>query len=184
MIYHLPLTIYHLPIPTIMQKIIIPAFLLIISSISLTAQSLPPFERLILTGNISVLLVEGEQENLDIKNDAEQVEFKVEGRTLNIIAKDLIRYNKTPTVKLIITYTTIREIKAHAGAAVYSEQVLEIDALKLKFTSGAVGEITVHTQTVTTSVSEGGTLELSGSCLLYTSPSPRDQRGSRMPSSA
>ena len=26
--------------------------------------------------------------------------------------------------------------------------------------------------------------EQSGSCLLYTSPSPRDQRGSRMPSSA
>ena len=25
---------------------------------------------------------------------------------------------------------------------------------------------------------------LSGTCLLYTSPSPRDQRGSRMPSSA
>ena len=25
---------------------------------------------------------------------------------------------------------------------------------------------------------------LSGACLLYTSPSPRDQRGSRMPSSA
>ena len=27
-------------------------------------------------------------------------------------------------------------------------------------------------------------LGMSGSCLLYTSPSPRDQRGSRMPSSA
>ena len=27
-------------------------------------------------------------------------------------------------------------------------------------------------------------LELINSCLLYTSPSPRDQRGSRMPSSA
>jgi len=27
-------------------------------------------------------------------------------------------------------------------------------------------------------------LELEKSCLLYTSPSPRDQRGSRMPSSA
>ena len=27
-------------------------------------------------------------------------------------------------------------------------------------------------------------LELSSTCLLYTSPSPRDQRGSRMPSSA
>ena len=31
------------------------------------------------------------------------------------------------------------------------------------------------------SVSE---FEMSTSCLLYTSPSPRDQRGSRMPSSA
>ena len=32
---------------------------------------------------------------------------------------------------------------------------------------------------------EGSTLEAEpGGCLLYTSPSPRDQRGSRMPSSA
>ena len=30
----------------------------------------------------------------------------------------------------------------------------------------------------------GNTITLSGTCLLYTSPSPRDQRGSRMPSSA
>ena len=30
----------------------------------------------------------------------------------------------------------------------------------------------------------GGTPDLPSTCLLYTSPSPRDQRGSRMPSSA
>ena len=30
----------------------------------------------------------------------------------------------------------------------------------------------------------GGGSDISGGCLLYTSPSPRDQRGSRMPSSA
>ena len=30
----------------------------------------------------------------------------------------------------------------------------------------------------------GGTLSSDNNCLLYTSPSPRDQRGSRMPSSA
>ena len=35
---------------------------------------------------------------------------------------------------------------------------------------------TVHT--------DGFTVRLSSDCLLYTSPSPRDQRGSRMPSSA
>ena len=32
--------------------------------------------------------------------------------------------------------------------------------------------------------SDDGTVLLVPSCLLYTSPSPRDQRGSRMPSSA
>ena len=30
----------------------------------------------------------------------------------------------------------------------------------------------------------GSPIDLSNNCLLYTSPSPRDQRGSRMPSSA
>ena len=32
--------------------------------------------------------------------------------------------------------------------------------------------------------SDGGESGACGNCLLYTSPSPRDQRGSRMPSSA
>ena len=31
---------------------------------------------------------------------------------------------------------------------------------------------------------DGGSLRMHYVCLLYTSPSPRDQRGSRMPSSA
>ena len=33
-------------------------------------------------------------------------------------------------------------------------------------------------------IKEGAFTNKIGSCLLYTSPSPRDQRGSRMPSSA
>ena len=34
------------------------------------------------------------------------------------------------------------------------------------------------------SLARGALLEVADPCLLYTSPSPRDQRGSRMPSSA
>ena len=39
---------------------------------------------------------------------------------------------------------------------------------------------------VESDLANGGTvgIDLSTNCLLYTSPSPRDQRGSRMPSSA
>ena len=46
-------------------------------------------------------------------------------------------------------------------------------------TGGFVGDVTG-----TTSNASGATGDFSIACLLYTSPSPRDQRGSRMPSSA
>ena len=39
-------------------------------------------------------------------------------------------------------------------------------------------------KTTTIEILEGLLSATSGDCLLYTSPSPRDQRGSRMPSSA
>ena len=44
------------------------------------------------------------------------------------------------------------------------------------------GDVLVVTQKVVSKAE--GRLETIDTCLLYTSPSPRDQRGSRMPSSA
>ena len=52
---------------------------------------------------------------------------------------------------------------------------------------GSVGEVEVSQVVPTAAPTEGTAvylLGLFGFCLLYTSPSPRDQRGSRMPSSA
>ena len=43
---------------------------------------------------------------------------------------------------------------------------------------------TLHLQAFRQLLREHDGRELSQACLLYTSPSPRDQRGSRMPSSA
>ena len=45
-------------------------------------------------------------------------------------------------------------------------------------------KVTGNTEIVSDSVNGGVELKLSGTCLLYTSPSPRDKRQSRMPSSA
>ena len=47
-------------------------------------------------------------------------------------------------------------------------------------------DIAIGTTSVTTTIVDNDTAiwNLVGTCLLYTSPSPRDQRGSRMPSSA
>ena len=41
-----------------------------------------------------------------------------------------------------------------------------------------------HNKTMNNSLKNVNILDVGSGCLLYTSPSPRDQRGSRMPSSA
>jgi len=151
-----------------MKKILFPAILLLLCLTTIVhAQSLPAFDRIVLTGNVSALLVEGDQENMEIKNDADQIEFEVEGRALKITSKNLIKYNQQPTVKLIITYTKLREIKARAGASIYSQQTIEADALHLRFSSGSIGELTIESNSLLSSVSEGGSLELRGTTIFH-----------------
>ncbi len=145
-----------------MKKYFLLAITYLLGIAILSAQSLPTFDRIILTGNVSALLVEGDQENMEIKNGRDQLEFEVEGRTLKITAKNLIKYNQQPTVKVIIRYTQLLEIKARAGASVYSQQTIEADHLQLRFLAGANGELTVETRSLNTAVSEGGTLKIRG----------------------
>ena len=58
--------------------------------------------------------------------------------------------------------------------------------LQVKNVSKSFGGVQANVD-ISVSVEQGSIVGLigpNGSCLLYTSPSPRDQRGSRMPSSA
>ena len=129
---------------------------------TISAQNLPPFEKILVTGNVSILLIEGTADSMDIKNNAELLEYEVEGQTLKLSSKNLIKYNKQPTIKVAIVYQQIREIKARAGASVYSDNTIEGEALQLRFSSGASGELTITAKTIEVGVSEGGTLELQG----------------------
>ena len=138
------------------------SFLTIATTAFADTRSLSPFDEIILSGNVSALLVEGDEENIDIKNDADRLDFYVEGKTLKVKATDLVKYNKTPTVKVIITYKKLRGLRARAGASAYTQQPISGDQLDLKFSSGASGEIEVVQNSLEVSVSEGGDLELQG----------------------
>ena len=80
------------------------SFLTIASSIFADTKTLSPFDEIILSGNVSALLVEGAEESIEVKNDANRLDFYVEGKSLKVKATDLVKYNKTPTIKVIITY--------------------------------------------------------------------------------
>lgn len=128
----------------------------------LAQQALVPFDKIQLTGNISALLVEGEHGGISIQNNKEHLEYGVEGQTLKIESKNLIKYKKMPTIKIIITYNKLRAIKARAGAAVFSDNIIEAAALNLRFSSGASGELTIDTEALEVGVSEGSHLTLGG----------------------
>jgi len=138
------------------------SFLTIATTAIADTKSLLPFDEIILSGNVSALLIEGDEENIDIKNDADRLDFYVEGKTLKVKATDLVKYNKTPTVKVIITYKKLRGLRARAGASAYTQQPISGDQLDLKFSSGASGEIEVVQNSLEINVSEGGDLELQG----------------------
>lgn len=138
------------------------SFLTMATSIFADTKSLSPFDEIILSGNVSALLVEGEEESIDIKNDEGRLDFYVEGKSLKVKATDLVKYNKTPTIKVIITYKKLRGLRARAGASAYTEQPISGDKLELRFSSGASGEIEVAQNSLEINVSEGGDLELRG----------------------
>jgi len=149
-----------------MKKItpwLIAVLILITANLELFAQQgLVPFDKIILTGNISALLVEGEHGGISIKNNAEHIEYGVEGQTLKIESKNLINYKQIPTIKIIITYNKLRSIKARAGASVFTDNIIEATTLNLRFSSGASGELTIDTEALEVGVSEGSHLTLSG----------------------
>lgn len=155
------------------------ALFLLLNSVSTIAQTLPRFDKIMVTGNVSILLIAGEEEKMDVQKNANELEYEVEGQTLKLLSKNLIQYNKastikkllsknlikykkTSTIKIAITYRQLRDIKARAGASVYSDTPLAAEALQLRFSSGASGELTITAKSLEASVSEGGTLTLQG----------------------
>ena len=126
------------------------------------SKSLSPFDEIVLSGNVSALLIEGETESIEIQNDKDRLDFYVEGKTLKLKAKDLIQYHKTPAVKVIITYRKLRTIKARAGASAFTETPIKGDQLELRFSSGASGKIEVMQNSLEVTVYEGSDLILSG----------------------
>ena len=85
-----------------MQSSLICLLFILTNIATINAQDLPPFEKILVTGNVSILLVEGPTESMDIKNDAALLEYEVEGQTLKLSSKNLIKYNKQPTIKVAI----------------------------------------------------------------------------------
>lgn len=146
----------------ITQWVVMLSLLTITTSVFAFSKNLSPFDEIILSGNVSALLVEGEEESIDIKNDRDRLDFYVDGKSLKVKATDLVKFNNTPTIKVVITYKKLRGLKVRAGASANTDNPIIGDKLELRFSSGGSGEIEVEQNSLEIGVSEGGNLKLRG----------------------
>ena len=89
---------------------------------------------------------------------------------------------RDPTAILCIP-KSIETLKSMVSGG-FDEIIEHNNSLALKARNLLCESLGTDPPTPDSMISAMATIDLPGTCLLYTSPSPRDQRGSRMPSSA
>jgi len=120
------------------------------------------FSQLKVYGRFDVVLVQGAEESVSIESEETNIQnvlTEVEDGKLKVRMKT--NYFKDTEVKVIITFKQLKEIEASAGAIIDAGTV---DAKNFSFevTSGAEVKAEVITDTLTTEVTQGSSLTLSG----------------------
>ena len=129
-----------------------------------TQKTLQYFDGISVTGNITVILEKGDQEEATIYADGipeDKVKVKNDQGTLKFKLLNSVFY-KDDEVKIYVTYSDLRYIKGQAGAVIRNKGTLNGDKLKVVVNSGANVDLSVETNALNGSVSEGGILELDG----------------------
>ena len=153
---------------TIAQILLVFLFFLLIGlTKSLQAQTehtLQPFDAISVTGNIDVVLSQGDTESLKIYAEnipEDRITVKVSSGELRLKLLNSVFY-KNDNVKIEVTYKTLRKIRGVAGANIESTSIIETDKLVVKSGSGALVELEIKTNALAASASEGGVLKLTG----------------------
>ena len=135
-----------------------------------TKKSLAYFDGISVTGNITVILEKGDQEEatiyaegipedkVKVKNDRGVLKFKL----LNSV------FYKDDEVKIYVSYSNLRYIKGQAGAIIKNRGSLQTDKLKVVVNSGSNVDLRIETNALDGSASEGGVLELDGTTVSQT----------------
>lgn len=127
-------------------------------------QAVLSFDAIHASGNIEVLLQQGGGESVNIEAegvDEDKVITEVKGGVLKVRIQNVI-YNENKSARIVVTYRDLREIKAQAGARIYSRTVVKGDKLELKAGSGANINLEVWMDAVEGRAAEGGEIELTG----------------------
>ena len=152
-----------------MQKIIALLILALLSSASVVSAQInwdiSGFSGIDVSGNIDVLLEKGTEDKVVISSPNQasiDIDIYVDGDgILRLYALKSLILDKC-SIKIKVTYTELKSIKAIAGAEVYSKETIRTDNLWVKAGSGGQIELTIDADHLEARATEGGELELKG----------------------
>ena len=129
-----------------------------------TTKNLDPFDAISITGNVKVLLKQGDTESAEISAigiPEDKLTVTVNRGVLKLKLLNSIFY-KNDEVRVVVTYKTLRRVKAQAGAEVRSNNVIETDKLEVIGNSGAHLKLELNVNALDATASEGAIVKLKG----------------------
>lgn len=128
------------------------------------ARSAEPFDKLEVFGKLVVELVKGDKEKIIIESqeiDPGKITTKVSNKTLKIsMAEDLFASAKS--VRIIVTYVQLYEIRSKGGAEVRSESPVKADRLVYEAVTGGNIYVDVDVKSLEASIGQGSLIYISG----------------------
>lgn len=139
---------------------------LLVSTVNASSivKNVSPFDEVVLSGNIDVLLVMGNEEKVEIRKEEDKISISVSNGVLKVKRKKPLKikeYEQSP-IEVRITYKVLRRVKASAGTEVTQQETMTADQMMLDFNSGAEGNFEVDMGNVEIKVSEGAQLKVRG----------------------
>jgi len=122
------------------------------------------FDKLDVFGNIHVEMKQGEKESLIIttKNvDLSDVNTVVSDKLLKIDMKSNL-FDDEAEVKIILTYTEIRELSSNASAEIYVKEMIKGDKLFVNATSGGRIKLKVDLNAIELNAYQGAHIDIAG----------------------
>ncbi len=133
-------------------------------SLQAQTQKVPSFDAIHASGNVEVLLQKSNDQSIDIEVmgiSQDKVIADVQGGILKVRIKNTI-YNKKKSARVVVNYNELREVKAQAGARIYSKTAVSGDKLELRAASGAQISLEIWTDVLEARAAEGGEIEVTG----------------------
>ncbi|RME98863.1 MAG: DUF2807 domain-containing protein [Bacteroidetes bacterium] len=130
-----------------------------------TVRQIGPFDEIVLSGDLDVKLEQSDvnEVHIDDRDGLDNaVTISIQGRRLKISLLDNWIRRDSRSVRVLVRYQRLVDIRALAGAEVEVSETLTTDKLRIKVGSGAELWIDVRSNILEGNVSEGGKLTISG----------------------